>query len=84
MKRFEKEIAHFKFVPVVSQPEPDVAWSGATGRITNVAEDYLRKQNNAHELECYLCGSPGMIESSIGIMTKLGLPESKIYYDKFS
>jgi Na+-transporting NADH:ubiquinone oxidoreductase subunit F len=84
MELFEKEIAHFKFVPVVSQPEPEAAWSGATGRVTNVAEDYLKKQKDTHKLECYLCGSPGMIESSIGIIKKFGLPEDKIYYDKFS
>jgi Na+-transporting NADH:ubiquinone oxidoreductase subunit F len=84
MKRFESELANFKFIPVVSQPEPDAAWSGATGRVTNIAEEFLKQQKDAHELECYLCGSPGMIESSIGIMTKFGLPEDKIYYDKFS
>ncbi len=84
MKRFETELANFKFVPVVSQPEPDATWSGATGRVTNVAQDYLKKQKNVPEFECYLCGSPGMIESSIEIMTKFGLPQGKIYYDKFS
>ena len=84
MTRFETQLVQFKFVPVVSQPESGAEWAGVTGRVTHIAEDYLRKQGNAHEHEGYLCGSPGMIESSIGILKKLGITEDKIYYDKFS
>ncbi len=84
MKNFEKEIAHFTFVPAVSQPEEGSNWQGVTGRVTNVAEGYLKKQSDAKEFEGYLCGSPGMIDSSVKVLTACGIPEEKIYYDKFS
>lgn len=84
IKKFEKELAHFTFVPAVSQPEEGSNWQGTTGRITTVADDYLKKQPDAKQYEGYLCGSPGMIDSSIKILTACGIPEEKIYYDKFS
>ena len=34
--------------------------------------------------EGYLCGSPGMIDASIKVFQDLGMPEDKIYYDKFA
>ncbi len=84
IEEFEKRIPQFTFVPVVSQPEPGAKWSGATGRVTDLAEDYLKKQKDAEQYEGYLCGSPGMIESCIKVLTGLDIPESRIYYDKFS
>lgn len=84
IQKFEKVLRQFTFVPIVSQPEEDAKWKGVTGRVTNAAMDYLKKQNDAAQYEGYLCGSPGMIESSIKILTEFGIPEDKIYYDKFS
>jgi len=84
MQKFEELLKQFTFVPVVSQPEGETKWNGVTGRVTNAAEDYLKKQDDASQYEGYLCGSPGMIESSIEILKKFGIPEAKIYYDKFS
>ena len=84
MRRFEKSLAHFTFVPVVSQPGPDGKWKGATGRVTNIVEDHLSKQEDAALYEGYLCGSPGMIESAVSVLTRFKIAEGKIYYDKFS
>jgi Na+-transporting NADH:ubiquinone oxidoreductase subunit F len=84
IKEFEKMLHQFTFVPVVSQPEPDAEWDGATGRVTDAAENYLKKQNDTAQYEGYLCGSPGMIESCIKVLTESNIPEEKIYYDKFS
>ncbi|MBE0433136.1 2Fe-2S iron-sulfur cluster binding domain-containing protein [candidate division WOR-3 bacterium] len=84
MKAFEETVRVFKFVSVVSQPEPDAKWDGVTGRVTNAASDYLDKQPDAQQYEGYLCGSPGMIESSVQVLAKFGIPEDRIYFDKFS
>lgn len=84
MKQFEKELVNFKFVPVVSQPEEDSGWQGATGRITDVAAEFLKKLPTVKDCEGYLCGSPGMINSAVQILTELGIPREKHYYDKFS
>ncbi len=84
MPEFEKKLADFKYVPVISQPEPDDNWTGATGRVTDIAAAYLEKQSDAKDHECYLCGSPGMIDSSIEVAAQYGIAQDKIYYDKFS
>jgi len=84
MEKMEDELEQFTFAPVVSQPEPESEWKGATGRVTEVAGDYLKKQSDVSDYEGYLCGSPGMIESSIEILSQFGITEDKIYYDKFS
>ena len=34
--------------------------------------------------EGYLCGSPGMIDACVKVMTTNGIEEEKIYYDKFA
>ena len=72
---------HFTFVPVVASPEPDSGWNGQTGRVTEAVQ---RRYTDLSGHEGYLCGSPGMIEASIKVFTSLGMPEDKIYYDKFA
>ena len=84
MKAFEKNLASFTFVPVVSQPEPEANWAGATGRVTDASSTYLDGQPDAAQHEGYLCGSPGMIESSVQVLVKHGIPDDRIYFDKFS
>ncbi|OGC42960.1 oxidoreductase [candidate division WOR-3 bacterium RBG_13_43_14] len=84
MQEFEKKLADFKYVPVISQPEPGDNWTGATGRVTDIAAAYLEKQSDAKDHECYLCGSPGMIDSAIKTVMQYGIPLEKNYYDKFS
>jgi Na+-transporting NADH:ubiquinone oxidoreductase subunit F len=84
MTQFAADLPHFRFVPVVSQPESETDWKGTTGRVTDVAEAYLNEQKDASDYEGYLCGSPGMIESSIRVLTRFNIPEDRIYYDKFS
>jgi len=79
-REFEKENPGFRFVPVLSQPEPDDDWDGETDRVTEVAGKYVQ---NVSEAEAYLCGSPGMLDACIGVLTKMGMPEERIYYDKF-
>ncbi|MFA5554778.1 MAG: 2Fe-2S iron-sulfur cluster binding domain-containing protein [Phycisphaerae bacterium] len=81
MKQFEKQLDDFKFVPVISRPKQNQNWKGQTGLVTEAVE---RNAKNASEAEGYLCGSPGLIDASVKILKKLGMPSNKIYYDKFA
>ncbi len=81
MKQFEKELENFEYMPVMARPSDGAKWDGETGLVTEAVE---RNINNAAESEAYLCGSPGMIDASIKVLKQLGMPEDKIYYDKFS
>lgn len=81
MKEFERDLAHFSFIPVVAKPEEGDNWNGQTGLVT---EAVRKSFNDLSDYEGYLCGSPGMIDASIKVLTELGMPADKIYYDKFA
>ena len=81
MKAFEKALPNFTFVPVVARPEEDGHWDGETGLVTDAVK---RKYKDLGGYEGYLCGSPGMIDAAIKVFTSLGMPDEKIYYDKFA
>lgn len=71
---------NFKFVPALSKPAPEDNWTGEVGLITEVVDRYVPQD---HPHEAYLCGSPGMINACINVLSKKGIPENKIFYDKF-
>ncbi|MBN2324513.1 MAG: 2Fe-2S iron-sulfur cluster binding domain-containing protein [Spirochaetes bacterium] len=81
MKELEKDLENFSFIPALSEPEEKDNWTGETGLITDVLDRHLE---NGDGTEAYLCGSPGMIDASIKTLTKNGIPEELIYYDKFA
>ncbi len=81
MKELEKKFRNFKFIPALSEPLPEDNWMGETGLITEVLDRNLDSGDN---IEAYLCGSPGMIDASIAVLTNKGVPEELIYYDKFA
>jgi ferredoxin--NADP+ reductase len=54
-----------KFVPTISRPTEDRndTWTGVTGRVNAIAEEYLAKFNlPKDDTKVYACGHPGMIE----------------------
>ena len=81
MGAFEEALPNFKFVPVIANSEEGSDWKGETGLVTEALE---RSVKDASSSEAFLCGSPGMIDATINVLTKLGLDKSKIYYDKFA
>jgi Na+-transporting NADH:ubiquinone oxidoreductase subunit F len=80
MAEFEKALPGFQFVPCLSEPKPDDNWSGETGLVTDVMK---RRCPDLSNMEAFLCGSPGMIDSSIAALTGNGMPVENIAYDKF-
>ncbi len=82
--QFEKVLHDFKFIPVVAQPEENSTWHGTTGWVTTAVEEFLKKTPDIDKYECYLCGSPGMIDAGVKIFKNYGIPEDRHYYDKFA
>ncbi len=69
----------FRFKPALSGDETGHPWE--RGLITDVvARSYGTLDNH----EAYLCGSPGMIGACVKVLTGKGLPETLVFYDKFS
>ena len=63
------------FTPTVSRPndERNAGWTGATGRVNTLVEDYLRDNNIDPETSIvYACGHPGMIEDVKERMERAG------------
>ena len=80
-KQFEKEHPGFTFIPVLSQPDPDDKWEGEIGYVTEAITKYV---DNVADCEGYLCGSPGMLNACVDVLTENGMPEERIFYDKFA
>ncbi len=83
LKQLEKEMPNFTFVPALSGATPEENWTGETGLITDVVDRYI-KGKVSEGTEAYLCGSPGMIDACVAVLTANGVKEEKVYYDKFA
>lgn len=81
LSQLEKELSWFHFIPALSAPEEGDEWSGEKGLITEVVGRHLQ---DGSDKEAYLCGSPGMIDASIGVLRSKGVTEERIFYDKFA
>jgi len=80
LRRIERQLPGFTFVPAVSQPEGWSEWRGERGLVTEVAARHLPDGTSA---EAYLCGSGGMIRAAIRALAAKGIPEERIFYDAF-
>lgn len=80
MTALEKKLPDFRFMPALSNPEPDDAWNGERGLITEVVDRHL---DNNPEREAYLCGSPMMINACLKVLRDKGVPVERILFDKF-
>ena len=80
MKALEDRMENFTFIPVLSEPQEGDNWTGKTGFVTTIVDEYLTSGDN---VEAYLCGSPGMIDACLKVLTNKGVPEELIFFDKF-
>lgn len=85
LRKLESEWPRFHFVPALSEPKPEEGWTGESGLITEVLDRVIKEKIGKEKaLEGYLCGSPGMINACVSVMTKNGIAVEKIFYDKFA
>jgi propane monooxygenase reductase component len=71
------ELPSFRYVPALS----DAEWDGEAGMITDVVE---RLEEDLKDVDAYVCGPPPMVEAAQGLLMAKGVPESRIYFDKFT
>ena len=70
-----------KFTPILSRTTAETKWTGEKGRVTDLIEKNVPQ--NA-DTDVYICGNPDMVESCLELLKTKGIPESQIYFDKFS
>ncbi|HUO71214.1 MAG TPA: 2Fe-2S iron-sulfur cluster binding domain-containing protein [Solirubrobacteraceae bacterium] len=76
-----ERLPNFRFVPALSEAAHADGWSGECGLITDVV---ARCEPELSEVDAYLCGPPPMVDAAIGLLVRSGVPESRVYYDKFT
>ena len=81
LRALEEALPGFRYVPALSEPAEEDAWDGEVGLITDVVR---RHESTLAGVDAYVCGPPPMVEAAIPVLTKLGAPEKRIYYDKFT
>ena len=84
LRTLDAECGWFTYAATVSRPWDDPEWTGETGRV----EDVLRKYADEAGLRpghgaIYLCGHPGMITNSHGIMRRRGFSDKEIREEQY-
>jgi propane monooxygenase reductase subunit len=80
LAELEQRLPNFRFVPALSECDEE-EWSGEQGLITDVVE---RCEEELGEVDAYLCGPPPMVDAAIALLDAKGVPESRVYHDKFT
>jgi len=80
-KELEERLPNFKFVAALSDCDEEEDWEGERGLITEVVE---RCEQELSEMDAYLCGPPPMVDAAIAMIDAKGVPEERVYYDKFT
>jgi NAD(P)H-flavin reductase len=79
-ERWAREHPGFRFVPVLSEPGPEDAWTGRTGL---VHEAILADYPDLAGHRIYACGSVKMVEAAQPAFAKQGLSPDDCFSDAF-
>ena len=80
LEAWEKRISQFRFIPTLSRPAEEDHWEGEKGRVTDLIQKHLPDDG---KVDVYICGAPPMVESCVALLAEKGVPEERIFYDKF-
>jgi CDP-4-dehydro-6-deoxyglucose reductase len=77
----EKQLSWLRYTPVLSDPEPDCDWNGATGF---VHKQVMKEFSSLRGFEVYACGAPIVVDSArADYVRELGLDSERFYADAF-
>lgn len=71
-----------EYVPVLSAATENDNWEGQTGYVHEVAEQWLQQQD-VTQVDVYVCGPPLMLEATMSMLAKAGVPRNHIKFDDF-
>lgn len=77
----QRLLPNFRYVPALSALSDGELWNGEVGFITEVVRAH---ESQLQRTDAYVCGPPPMVEAAITVLTELGAPEGRIFYDKFT
>lgn len=70
----------FRYTPVLSDPQPEDQWQGATGF---VHEAVFQTYPDLDAYQVYMSGPPAMINAAKTAFREYGLPDEHLFYDSF-
>ncbi len=77
-----KTLPHLSYIPVLSEPKPEDAWTGRTGLVHHAV---MHDHPNLLQHQVYACGAPIMVESAQrDFIARCGLPDDEFYADSFT
>jgi NAD(P)H-flavin reductase/quinol-cytochrome oxidoreductase complex cytochrome b subunit len=79
-RQWEREHENFRFVPVLSAPQPEDKWEGRVGL---VHEAILADFPDLASHQVYACGSAGMVQAAHPAFMARGLSEHDCFSDAF-
>jgi len=83
-ERLAREHSNFSFHLALSEPQPEVEWTGPTGFVHDVLrEQYLATHPAPEDCEYYLCGPPAMIAAVNQLLYEMGVEDENIMFDDF-
>lgn len=81
LRAIEQQCKNFRFVAALSNCEDSEKWDGERGLITDVV---ARSEEDLSGMDAYLCGPPPMVDAAIAMLDAKGVPEDRVFYDKFT
>ncbi|MFZ0040538.1 MAG: 2Fe-2S iron-sulfur cluster binding domain-containing protein [Solirubrobacteraceae bacterium] len=81
LAELEEQVPNLRFVPALSECGEDDDWEGERGLITDVVG---RLHEELGDVDAYLCGPPPMVDAAIAMLDQNGVPEARVFYDKFT
>lgn len=79
-----REHDNFTWHLVLSEPQPEDNWTGATGFVHQyLFKSYLNGHKTPEECEYYLCGPPMMTRAVVEMLHNLGVERDNILFDDF-
>lgn len=81
LRAMESRLPGFSYRPALSEPVAGEQWDGEVGLVTDVVKRYEHDLSGAH---AYVCGPPPMVEAAMTLLAALGVPDKRVYYDKFT
>jgi propane monooxygenase reductase subunit len=81
LAELQQRLPNFKYVPALSDCGEEQSWDGERGLITDIV---ARCEDELSGVDAYLCGPPPMVDAAIALLDQNGVPESRVFHDKFT
>lgn len=80
-RSWQAQLENFRYVPVISDAQPQDAWDGRAGFVHQAVLDDIKDLSG---YEVYACGNPAMVEAARHSFGQAGLPEDGFFMDAFT